>query len=95
MAPAWPRPLTYIRAFNNFSSLRPLEQPEGVWQELDQRCRRSLLKYKPYYWPKKAKKAFRIYSRQICHDIYCKFRDDWVKGYGVMGFDFQSATPLM
>ena len=47
MAPAWPRPLTYVRAFDNSSSLRPLEQTQWVWQELDQGCRRSSLKYKP------------------------------------------------
>ena len=45
MAPPWPRPLTFVRPFNNFSWLRPLEQPQWVLQELDQWCRRSVLKY--------------------------------------------------
>ena len=50
MAPAWPSPLTYVRAFDNFSSLKTWVSAEQVWGESDKAARTSLPKYKTWHF---------------------------------------------
>ena len=64
--PSWPRPLTYEKSFNNFSSSMCLEYTVKIWKRSDQKPRRSLFKYEPQ---NRENRKFNVNLRTSCSEF--------------------------